>query len=53
MNRLKVQREEKEKDSRFIQKTCVPTAPVTVSLYEVCNVSDLIRQQRRPVPHPE
>jgi len=31
-----VQSEEKEKDSRYIQ------APCTVSLYEVCNVPDLV-----------
>ena len=30
---------EKEKDSRCIQET---SAPVTVNLYEICNVSDLI-----------
>jgi len=38
MVKLKAQRRE-EKDSRYIQET---SAPVTVSLYEVCNTSQIL-----------
>jgi hypothetical protein len=38
VHRLKVQRREMDKDSRYTQEASAPT----VGLYQTCNVSDLI-----------